>query len=108
MKKFSVIFNVDYKGAIKLKSFGIKTILILPPSILELKNRLQKRGEENIVLRMSNIFEEISQSHLFDHILVNDHIEYTVEKIEKIIYKNNNFLEIEKIEELKNDLRKFN
>ena len=83
----NVIFNVDYKGALKIKSAIAHaiTIFILPPSFKELENRLKLRQEPEIEKRLSRVPEELSKYHLFDFILINDKIDDTYNKMLNII-----------------------
>jgi len=87
-----IVFDIDVKGALSIrKVFPDESLLIFiqAPSIDELKKRLRKRrseSEEAIALRFRRIDYEISQSKYFDHIIINDSLERTVEKIESLIH----------------------
>lgn len=87
----SVIKDIDVKGALSFKkAFGSYACLIYiaPPSMEELERRLKFRGsgtEEENRLRLSRAEFENSLSVHFDHILVNDDLEETVEKLREII-----------------------
>lgn len=76
-----VIFDVDVKGGIKLKSiFGDKalSIFVQPPSIQELENRLIGRGSETpetIIRRVGKAEIEMKSAKEFDYILINDKLE---------------------------------
>lgn len=89
-----IVFDIDVKGALSIrKAFPDESLLIFiqAPSIEELKKRLRKRrseSEETIELRFRRIDFEISQSRYFDHIIINDSLERTVEKIEALIHSN--------------------
>lgn len=90
-----IIFDVDVMGGINLKKiFGDKacSIFIMPPSIEELRNRLEGRGTdtaETIEKRVAKADFEISKSEAFDHIVINDRLEDAVTQARNII---NNFL----------------
>lgn len=86
-----VLFDMDWLGARQMKEKAgddIVTIYLLPPSIKELRQRLENRGtdsKEVIEKRMSMILEKMSHWDEFDYVIVNVDIEETVTKIQKII-----------------------
>jgi guanylate kinase len=72
-----VILEIDYQGAFQIKKLFANTVLIfiLPPSMDELRARIERRGEdspEKIDLRMQNARTEIDQAHLFDFVIINE------------------------------------
>jgi guanylate kinase len=63
-------------------------ILILPPSIKEMMNRLRKRGtetEESIEIRVNTGKEEIKNYKKYDYVITNFDVEETVESILAIV-----------------------
>lgn len=94
-----IIFDVDVKGGVNLKKyFGDQafSILILPPSMEILEQRLRGRGtdsEEAIVERLGKAESEIEfATGKFDYELVNDVLEQTFLESETIV---DNFLKCE-------------
>ncbi|MCR4558640.1 MAG: guanylate kinase [Bacteroidales bacterium] len=83
----NVIFDVDVKGGINLKKiFGDKalSVFIQPPSVEELRKRLQGRGTdsvEEIEKRVAKAEEEMSYAKNFDRIIINDDLEKASKKI---------------------------
>ncbi len=79
-----IVFDVDVKGGVNLKKiFGddALSIFIMPPSVEELRRRLEKRGTdapETIAKRVAKAEEEITYAPLFDKIVVNDSLETAV------------------------------
>ena len=66
-------------------------IFILPPSKLELKKRLVKRGSENkneINLRLSYAYNEMKHYKEYKYVLINDNVNETINKIINIINYN--------------------
>lgn len=64
------------------------TIYLLPPSIREVRRRLEGRGTDSrevIEKRMDLVLEKISHWNEFDYVVVNEELEDTVEKIRRII-----------------------
>ena len=85
-----VILEIDVNGGLNVKKNypNALLIMILPPSLEELKSRLIKRKTESlekIELRMQRIEYELSKKDLYDYAVVNDDLEETVLKIENII-----------------------
>lgn len=79
-----IVFDVDVKGGVNLKKiFGddALSIFIMPPSVEELRRRLEKRGTdtpETIAKRVAKAEEELTYAPLFDKIVVNDSLETAI------------------------------
>ncbi|NOX36738.1 MAG: guanylate kinase [Calditrichaeota bacterium] len=87
---FTVLFDIDVNGAIKIKKQFPEAILIFirPPSLEELKKRLRERQTEDpqeIERRLQRLPEEYAKAVLFDYDIVNDDLMATVAQIEDII-----------------------
>ncbi|UWP59538.1 guanylate kinase [Ruminococcus gauvreauii] len=72
-----VILEIEMQGALKVKEKMPETLLIFvtPPSVQELKRRLQGRGTESgeiIDARMAQAKEEVKFMEFYDHVLVNE------------------------------------
>ena len=87
-----VLFDIDWQGAqqIRNSTLGSHTlsIFLLPPSILELKRRLESRGQdtaETIARRMQKSWDEISHWDSYDFVLVNENIEETEARLKSIV-----------------------
>ena len=84
-----VIFDVDVLGGINIKKhFGEQalTIFIAPPSMEELKNRLEKRGTEtfeSLQKRLDKCEVEIAQKDAFDIVIVNDDLDNARQEVMK-------------------------
>ena len=64
------------------------SIFLLPPSIGELKRRLESRGQDDaatIAKRMGKSWDEISHWHSYDYVLVNDDLDATEAQLKTII-----------------------
>lgn len=87
----NVILDIDVKGALNVKKFfGDKalTIFIQPPSVEELKKRLEARGTEtpeSLNQRLSKAEYELSFAPQFDRTVVNDNLETAVVDTEAVI-----------------------
>lgn len=89
-----VLFDVDVKGGINLKRIlGDKavSIFICPPSIDELRRRLEGRGDtspEMIEKRLAKAEEELSYKPYFDRVVVNDDLQNAFKQLDAIIETN--------------------
>ncbi|WP_211745319.1 guanylate kinase [Paenibacillus sp. Marseille-Q4541] len=85
-----IILEIEVQGALKVKEKFPEGIFVflLPPSLDELKDRIQGRGTENqatIDHRMTVAAEEISLLEQYDYAVVNDEIDLACKRIESII-----------------------
>lgn len=87
-----VLFDIDWQGAqqIQNSALGAHTlsIFILPPSIEELRRRLEGRGQDSaevIAKRMQKSWDEISHWAEYDYVLINDNLDETDEKLRTIV-----------------------
>ena len=72
-----VLLDIDVQGTrqILTRFPDSVTIFIMPPSINELKARLEKRGTDDprvVARRLENAEKEIAQRQLYRHVIVND------------------------------------
>jgi len=84
------VFDIDVYGALNLKKKYKDAFLIFiaPPSLDELKERLEKRSTDApdvIAKRLEKAKEEMSQATAFDYILLNDDIEDALLEAQNII-----------------------
>ena len=87
----NVIFDVDVVGGCNIKRFyGDKalSIFIQPPSIMELRRRLEGRGtdsQEMIEGRVAKAEYELSFAGQFDRIVVNDDLATAEREVEQLV-----------------------
>lgn len=87
-KGYNVLLDIDVQGVAQLgqkdlSQFSPVYLFLLPPSLEELERRLRQRGtetEEQLQIRLSKASVEMSYKEHYDHILVNDVLEETIEK----------------------------
>ena len=78
----NVVFDVDVKGGVNIKRFygdEALSIFIQPPSIQELRRRLEGRGTDSpdvIDQRIARAEFELTFADKFDKIVINDILEY--------------------------------
>jgi guanylate kinase len=86
-----VLFDIDYQGTQQVKAKAgddVVTIFILPPSMQELKARLERRAEdsrETIDKRLANAKNEITRWELYDYVLINDDLQKTFDELLAIL-----------------------
>lgn len=89
-----VLFDVDVKGGINLKRIlGDKatSIFICPPSVEELRRRLEGRGDtspEMIEKRLAKASIEMEDMKHFDRVVVNDTLDHAFAQLDAIIAEN--------------------
>jgi len=86
----AVLLLIDVQGADLLRQRQVDALQIFlePPGEEELKRRLLARGDddqETIDLRLGNALAELAEKDKYDHRVVNDDLENTVEQIRSII-----------------------
>lgn len=85
-----VILEIDVQGALDAKRIYPDSVLIfiLPPSLEELRARIEGRGtetEEAINLRLSKALKEMSYIDEYDYYVVNDIIDDAIARTEAIM-----------------------
>ena len=89
-KGINVFLEIDVQGFQKLQNRNIefRSIFILPPSIEELRKRIQKRGldsEDVIKKRMKNALKELGEAEEYDYLVINDVFEQAIEELLEIV-----------------------
>lgn len=86
-----VIFDVDVVGGVNIKKFygdDALGVFVKPPSVEELKNRLEKRStetEEKIQMRIAKAEQELGFESRFDVVIVNENIHEAMKQAENIV-----------------------
>ncbi len=87
-----VLFDVDWQGEVQIRNSDLGkhalSIFILPPSIRELRRRLESRGQDAsdvIAKRMLKSWDEISHWGYYDYVLINDDLDATEERLKTIV-----------------------
>lgn len=101
---FDVILEIETKGAMLVKERMPEAtlIFILPPSVKELKRRLNKRGTETedvINQRVSEAVGEIKKAYDYDYVMMNDELSDAIDdfisimKVAKLEKNNKNTID---------------
>ena len=96
----NVVFDVDVKGGCSLKKyFGDRalSIFIQPPSVEELRRRLENRGTDSpevITDRVAKAEYELTFAPMFDRVVVNDDLETAQQEAYGLV---SSFLEIQEV-----------
>ncbi len=90
LKTKSIILEIDVEGGLEVKKSYPDCVLVMvvPPSLEELKRRLEGRNSESkdeIENRLSRIEYEYSKKELYDYVVVNDDLETAIREVEGII-----------------------
>lgn len=98
-----VILEIDVEGAKQIKEQYPETILIfiMAPSMEEVKRRIKARGtetKEQIIKRFKVAYNEINEVNKYNYIVVNDHLEDAVKKVEAILISEK--CRVDRIEEI--------
>ena len=86
-----MLFDIDWQGAQQVRQTlgeDVVSIFILPPSMQELRARLERRAEDSsatIAARLDNARREIERWRHYDYVLINDDIQRAYEQIVAII-----------------------
>jgi guanylate kinase len=86
-----VLFDIDYQGARQVREKmprDVVTIFVLPPSMRELRARLERRAEDSqdtIAHRLENARHEIGRWADYDYVLINDDIQKTFDDLLAIV-----------------------
>lgn len=91
----SVVMEIDVQGGIQVASAMPDSvrIFVLPPDMASLRARLEGRNteaEEQLTKRLAKADGEIAvarDSGCYDHFVVNDDLEATIEQVQRIVMK---------------------
>jgi guanylate kinase len=85
------LFDIDYQGTRQVRDkmgADAVTVFILPPSMTELRARLERRAEDSreaIERRLDNARNEIQRWKQYDYVLVNDDLQRTFDDLIAIL-----------------------
>lgn len=86
-----ILFDIDWQGTLQLYETcrpDMVTVFILPPSIKELRARLERRAEDGpevIRKRLKNARFEMEHWSEYDHVIINEDLETSVETVRAIL-----------------------
>jgi guanylate kinase len=86
-----ILFDVDWQGTLQLyrsSRSDMVTVFILPPTIKELRARLERRAEDGtdvILRRLKNARLEMEHWNEYDHVIVNRDLEESVAEVRAIL-----------------------
>ena len=86
-----MIFDIDYQGTRQVRAKltdDVVTVFILPPSLAELRHRLERRAEDSpdtIEKRLANARLEIQRWSEYDYVIVNDDLDDAFRSLEGIL-----------------------
>lgn len=86
-----ILFDIDFQGTLQLYEkcrADMVTIFILPPSITELRKRLERRAQDStstIEKRLRNARLEMDHYSEYDYVLVNEDLEDSTSRVRTIL-----------------------
>ena len=86
-----MLFDIDYQGTQQVQKrapHDVVTIFILPPSMKELRARLERRAEDEpevIAKRLHNARNEITRWAIYDYVIVNEDIQTALSQVKAIL-----------------------
>jgi len=86
-----ILFDIDYQGTLQLYEkcrADMVTVFILPPSIKELRARLERRAQDSvgtIEKRLRNARIEMEHFDEYDYVIVNRDLEESVARVRAIL-----------------------
>ena len=86
-----ILFDIDYQGTLQLYEkcrADMVTVFILPPSIKELRARLERRAQDSvgtIEKRLRNARVEMEHYGEYDYVIVNRDLEESVARVRAIL-----------------------
>jgi len=86
-----ILFDIDWQGTLQLLKTAradMVTIFILPPSIRELRKRLERRAQdskETIETRLKNARVEMEHWKEYDYVLVNEDLDQSCARVRSIL-----------------------
>ncbi len=90
-----VFLDIDWQGArqIKKQEPSAKGIFILPPSLSELEQRLNNRGQDSsevIAKRMAQAQSEMSHAGEYEYLIINENFDTALAEFERIVLAQRN------------------
>ncbi|MEO8683474.1 MAG: guanylate kinase [Devosia sp.] len=86
-----ILFDIDYQGTLQLYERSredMVTVFILPPTIKELRARLERRAQDSagtIEKRLRNAKLEMQHYSEYDYIIINKDLEQSTQKVRSIL-----------------------
>lgn len=86
-----VLFDIDWQGTLQLYEHNredVVSIFVLPPSIAELRARLERRAEDSaaiIAQRLSNARVEMDHWSHYDYVIVNTDVQESLRAVKSIL-----------------------
>jgi guanylate kinase len=86
-----MLFDIDWQGARQVKEAlgaDVVSVFILPPSMTELRARLERRAEDStatIGQRLQNAKREIERWRLYDYVVINEDLQRAYRQVVAIL-----------------------
>ena len=86
-----MLFDIDWQGARQVREAlgaDVVSVFILPPSMTELRGRLERRAEDSAATidnRLDNAKREIERWRLYDYVVINDDLQRAYRQVVSIV-----------------------
>lgn len=86
-----MLFDIDWQGARQVREAlgeDVVSVFILPPSMNELRGRLERRAEDSAATidnRLENAKREIERWRLYDYVVINDDLQRAYRQVVSIV-----------------------
>lgn len=86
-----IITDIDWQGTQQLQAkigADLVSVFVLPPSMAALEARLKSRAQDSpevVRARMAKSSEEMSHWDAYDYVVVNDHLEDSIRRVQAIL-----------------------
>ena len=86
-----VLFDIDWQGTLQLYDAArsdIASVFVLPPSMAELKSRLERRAEDDkdtIERRLNNARDELGHWSEYDYVIINEDLDRSFSAVRSIL-----------------------
>jgi len=86
-----MLFDIDWQGARQVREAlgaDVVSVFILPPSMTELRGRLERRAEDSAATidnRLDNAKREFERWRLYDYVVINDDLQRAYRQVVSIV-----------------------
>jgi guanylate kinase len=86
----NILLDIDVQGTRQILEYypNSVTIFVMPPSLEILRVRLESRGTDSMEVierRLKDAEKEIKQRHIYRHVIVNDKLNETIDRLSSLV-----------------------
>ncbi len=86
-----VLFDIDWQGAQQLRGSAqadVVSVFILPPSVLELRRRLETRARDtadDIQRRLAQVADDVTRWPEYDYVIINSDVSISLQQVRSVL-----------------------